>query len=257
MGRIKASMEKCDRLRQKAAGKSEKDRKLLFKENEVLREALRTTNTYITEFLDVLKENKLKKVSSMGYKYGTNGKLKQTKEEKLKHYSLEEENYGKLLGNMSAEYSKVKARLFQVQDHHYVINLKEQIVQTGETIKELESANAEHRNSQFIAEKKMNQLINKGQNDAMSEIQEKMKEIGFLTERVRMLDQKIAFQEKTEAEIESRISNMTNKCKDKEKEANAKGLSLKNQNDEDDLRLAKTNFMKKKVEKRAIDTQHK
>ena len=71
--------------------------KSLNQENKLLRSSLRIMNTYLSEFLEMLKDNRLKKVSSMGYKYGQNGRLKKTEDQQIKNLSFEETNYTKML----------------------------------------------------------------------------------------------------------------------------------------------------------------
>lgn len=126
---------------------------LLNKENKVLRTSLRDVNDYLTKFLEMLKDNKLRKMHSMGYKYGSHGKLKKTKDELVKYRDQEAVNYSKMLKNMEEEHTRVKQRVFQVQDHKYVINLRAQVKESQKIIKELKDQNTFEKNRQFTKEK--------------------------------------------------------------------------------------------------------
>lgn len=140
-------------------------------------------NTYLSEFLEMLKDNRLKKVSSMGYKYGQNGRLKKTEDEQIKNLSFEETNYTKMLQNLSEDYQKYKKRLNQVQDHEYILNLKSQITESKHMISEVESSNSNIKSRQFNNERKMKSVIDRGHNDAMDEIQHRLKMVVVLTEK--------------------------------------------------------------------------
>lgn len=73
----------------------------------------------------------------MSYKYGQNGKMKKSRDEKLKNKRLEANNYSKMLKNLKEEHEKVKTRVFQVQDHKYLINLRKEVKETKEYIAEV------------------------------------------------------------------------------------------------------------------------
>ena len=81
------------------------------------------------------------------------GNLNKSREEEIKFRDQEAENYGKMLKNMTEEQEKVKKRLFQVQDHKYIINLRAKIQQSKQMIQELESKNLSEKNNQFSKEK--------------------------------------------------------------------------------------------------------
>jgi len=73
----------------------------------------------------------------MSYKYGQNGILKKSKDEKLKYKNLEANNYRKMMKNLKEEHEKVKMRVFQVQDHKYLLNLRREVKETKEYIAEI------------------------------------------------------------------------------------------------------------------------
>ena len=206
----------------------------------------------------MLKENKLKKFSSMGYKYGQHGRLKKTKDQKIQGYSYEEANYEKIIQNMSEDYQKYKKRLKQVQDHNYILNLKSQIDQSKHMIAEIQTSNSDFKSKQFLNEKKMNCVIGRGCNDAMEEIQSRLKMLTTLSEKKKKLDEKIEFQNKTESEIDSQINNMEMKSDDLERKAASYALSIRdlNNNDEYDSLLydpKRKDLMKKKAENHSIN----
>lgn len=80
---------------------------VLNTENKLLRKSLRDLNAYLTKFLETLKENKLKKMHSLGYKYGSHGRLRKSRDEKIKFKMLEADNYERMIKNMSEEYERV------------------------------------------------------------------------------------------------------------------------------------------------------
>lgn len=45
-------------------------RKVLAKENVMIRKSLKEMNEFLSQFIESIKESKLKKLSGMGYKYG-------------------------------------------------------------------------------------------------------------------------------------------------------------------------------------------
>lgn len=145
MDKIKTNIEKSKNLRVTAQdlhddyGKEQ----VLKRENKLLRTSLKTLNEYLNKFLQAAKESKMRKMSSISYKYGSNGRLKQSRDEKIKYRNLEAENYNKMLNNLSAEHSRVKQRLFKVQDHKYVMDLRSEIKQSKEIIDELTKKNRE------------------------------------------------------------------------------------------------------------------
>ena len=73
----------------------------------------------------------------MSYKYGNHGKLKKSKDEKLRFQEQEGQNYTKMLKNLREEHQKIKNRVFQVQDHRYILNLKKEVKETKKKIKEM------------------------------------------------------------------------------------------------------------------------
>lgn len=112
--------------------------KYLLKENGIIRKGLREMNDFLSDFIDHLKEQKLKKIHSMGYKYGNHGKLKKTKEDKLEILTAEFKNYENMLANLTEEREKFSNRMSQVTDHKYVLALRQEVENTKEHITQMQ-----------------------------------------------------------------------------------------------------------------------
>ena len=92
---------------------------------------------------------------------------------------------------MKIEHARMYNRLQTVQDHKYVVGLRAEISKTTEIISKLTSESLSLKSGQFTNERKIDQIINRGQNDAMRDIQAKMNELTVVQERIRLMDQQI------------------------------------------------------------------
>ena len=126
---IKAKIQKLEEIRSNINEAYDDNEKYgyLDQENKVLRKSLKRMNDYLTKFLKMVKEQKLKKAGSISYKYGSDGRLKQTTEQKIICKTLEQDNYKKMIGNLKDEHSRMKLRLTKVQDVKYILELKAEI----------------------------------------------------------------------------------------------------------------------------------
>ena len=76
-------------------------------------------NSSLTNFLEVLKEFKIRKLAKP--KYGTEN---QPLEQKLKSRGAEGENYAKILNNLNMDHKRLKNRLEKVGNPNYTIELR-------------------------------------------------------------------------------------------------------------------------------------
>lgn len=120
------------------AYKDEDKHKLLIQENSTIRKGLKEMNEYLSQFIDHVKDQKLIKIHSMGYKYGNNGKLKQNREQKLEKLAAESENYKRMIRNLTDEHAKYKSRVDLVTDTKYVLALRQDVSDTKDYISQLQ-----------------------------------------------------------------------------------------------------------------------
>lgn len=121
-----------------AAYQDEDKHKLLIQENSTIRKGLKEMNEYLSQFIDHVKDQKLIKIHSMGYKYGNNGKLKQNREQKLEKLAAESENYKRMIRNLTDEHAKYKSRVDLVTDTKYVLALRQDVSDTKDYISQLQ-----------------------------------------------------------------------------------------------------------------------
>jgi hypothetical protein len=159
-------------------------------------------NEYLNKFLTIVRDQKMKKTGSMSYKYGDNGLLKQTREQKLTYRNQEQDNYKKMIGNLQDEHSHKKQRLAKIQDPAYVLELKSEIKGTKDIIKGLTSKNRSLQHYQANKESKLEKVIKRGNNDAMNNISDLLRQLIVLQERNCKLDKEIEFQNKNEVDID-------------------------------------------------------
>jgi len=137
----------------KTAYSTDDKNKYLMSENTIIRKGLREMNDFLSEFIDHLKEKKMVTMSSIGYKYGNNGKLKKTKEQKLKRLNAESRNYEVMLSNLLEEHIKYKSRLQQVTDPKFVLELKRETSDSHEYISSFSRHLRSLKDDQFKREK--------------------------------------------------------------------------------------------------------
>lgn len=87
---------------------------LLNKENIMLREELKAMNRGLTNFIEALKDFKLRKMGKAKY-----GNENYTVEQKLRTRDGEEKNYNQMIQNFQSEYTNLKKRLEKVGDPTY------------------------------------------------------------------------------------------------------------------------------------------
>ena len=73
----------------------------------------------------------------MGYKYGDNGKLKKTREEKIRRLTAESQNYKNMIANLSEEHHKYKQRVQKVKDPKFVLDLQKEVSDSHDYIEKL------------------------------------------------------------------------------------------------------------------------
>lgn len=74
----------------------------------------------------------------MGYKYGNNGKLKKTREEKIQKLEAESHNYKNMIANLREEHAKHKFRVQEVTDPKFILNLRQEVTDSYEQIEKLQ-----------------------------------------------------------------------------------------------------------------------
>ncbi|CAI2360898.1 unnamed protein product [Moneuplotes crassus] len=260
MAEIISSVTKCLKIREAVEDQyiNEDKLKLLNKENKVLRTNVKKLNEYLSSFLTHVKEFKQKTHSSMSYKYGSHGKLKKNRDEKLKAQDQETQNYSKMLKNLREEHLKTKNRVFQVQDPRYILNLKKEVKKTKEKIREMTSENTNLKAQEFSTNKKLDQVLHQGKNDAMNKISQLLKDLMALEERKSKYDKKIEFQIKTEIDIDEEIQNSKARANEIEQKARQEGLL--DQKDDQYSPLyspERVKAMKQKIEKHSLSAIHR
>lgn len=106
----------------------------------------------------------------------------------------------------------------------------------------------------------MDQVIERGTNDAMQEIHDKLKQLTVLNEKKRNLDDKIAFQNKTEDDMDNEMKTMSQKVRELELKARQKGISLSQTDDDKSQPLRnpeEVTNMKKKIEMHSLNAIHR
>jgi hypothetical protein len=109
-----------------------------LKENAIFRKGLRELNDFLSQFIDFIKESKLKRMYGMSYKYGKNGKYKQNEEEKAHIRQAEIKNYEHMLSNLNEEFVKYSNRLAQVTDPKYVLEIRQEVATSKDQIAQLQ-----------------------------------------------------------------------------------------------------------------------
>jgi hypothetical protein len=94
-------------------------------------------NDFLSNFIDYVKDVRMKKMYGIEYRYGNHGKLKKNREEKIHRLEAESKNYEHMLLNMTEEHLKIRNRVAQVTDHKYVMELREEVDNTKEFINQL------------------------------------------------------------------------------------------------------------------------
>lgn len=254
---IKAKIQKIDELKQNIDQSNDDSQKYTYldSENKLLRKSLLQMNEYLNKFLIVVKEQKLRKTGSMSYKYGSDGRLKQSREQKIICKDLEQDNYKKMISNLHNEHSRLKQRLDKVQDIKYIRQLKTDINKSKNIIKKLTDHNRGIEVYQVNKEKKLEEVIKRGKNDAMNEVSKLITQLTVLQERNFKLDKEIEFQNKNEIEIDDNTEKTIAKLGHAESDARKLEIDIKNPENES---LTSYNpeaiiIRKKKVEKHSIN----
>ncbi|CAI2362053.1 unnamed protein product [Moneuplotes crassus] len=260
MNEIEASVKKCEKLRQAAEDEYDGSQKLrlLNRENKILHNNVKKVNEYLSTFLVHVKEYKEKTHSSMSFKYGSQGKLKKTRDQKLKFQDQENHNYSKMLKNLSEEHQKTKNRVFQVQDPRYILNLKREVRETKEKIKEMTAQNLNLKTEEFGTNRKLHQVINQGKPDAMNKISQLLKDLITLEERKTNYDKQIDFQLRTEIDLDQEIENSKTRAKEMQEKAKQEGL-FDHKDDINSLLYSpeRVKTMKQKIEKHSLNAIHR
>lgn len=138
--KVQVYFKQCQKLRSKANNSHDDEEryKCLLKENAVFRKGLRELNDFLSQFIDFIKESKLKRMYGMSYKYGKNGKYKKNEEEKAHIRQAEVKNYEHMLGNLNEEFVKYSNRLAQVTDPKYVLELRQEVATSKDQITQLQ-----------------------------------------------------------------------------------------------------------------------
>lgn len=95
-------------------------------------------NDFLSTFIDHIRDLKLKKLHSMGYKYGNHGKLKKNREQKLQILEKEAKNYEVMLTNLTEEHLKYAHRVSQVSDHKFIMELRQDVETSKDQINQLQ-----------------------------------------------------------------------------------------------------------------------
>lgn len=127
-----------DPIHLEAAYNDDDKHKILIQENSTIRKGLKEMNEYLSQFIDHIKDQKLVKIHSMGYKYGNNGKLKQNRDQKIEKLAAESENYKRMIANLTDEHVKYKSRVELVTDTKYVLALRQDVCDTKDYIGQLQ-----------------------------------------------------------------------------------------------------------------------
>ena len=215
---------------------------------------MKQINQHLTQFLQVIKNHRLRKLGSH-----SNYTVKHSKEEKIKLKSSEEQNYEKMLANMQEEYEKTRKRMLKVQDHKYIIKLRSEISKSKEVISKLETDNMQLKSTQFNKDKKMNEILTRGKNDAMSEIHTKLKELTVLEERNRQLDIQLESQAKAEKDVVDQTQVFEESHSILRQKAKTKGVSQTSKSMSDDnamkmMKYKRVSELKKKIEMNSYKT---
>ncbi len=92
--------------------------------------------------------------------------------------------------NLMNEYKRLQKRLDEVSDPNYVINLKEQIGEADQTIRQLQKEKKSLEVEQFRREKKMDKIITYGEPENVKMINDTAKELEVVTQKLKKLKEK-------------------------------------------------------------------
>lgn len=176
------------------------------------------------------------KARKSGKNQAVNQSVRVTREEKLEAKGAEKKNYLDMTQNMKKEHQRLKKRLEVVGDPNYSLTLRKKIMDIKDQIQSLEEVKRKMTNDKFGRERRMNKVIMAGQNDAMVETQEKVKELTVLFDRVHKINKKLKSEENTKIETDENINKLQEKLSKLESEATEQGLNIQevyNQNEED------------------------
>ncbi|CAI2363159.1 unnamed protein product [Moneuplotes crassus] len=219
-------LKKCEILRHKMKKSSDDNQKskLLVQENKIMRRGLKEMNGFLSDLIDHLKEKKLASLNSLDYKYGNNGKLKKTREEKIRKLTAESQNYQNMIANLSEEHRKYKERIFQISDPSFILTLQKEVAESSEQIDKLNKHLRFLKDDQFKREKKMGEVISHGVTDAMGTIQDNVKQMTVLSVKKKKYDAQIQFQAENESQIDQHTEDMKKKVSDLEAKVRSLGL---------------------------------
>ncbi|CAI2363241.1 unnamed protein product [Moneuplotes crassus] len=225
--KMSAYLQKCKNLRKKmkTSTSEEQKSKLLLQENKLMREGLKEMNEFLSDFIEHIKEKKLASISSIGYKYGDNGKLKRTREEKIRRLTAESQNYKNMIANLSEEHQKYKQRIQKIKDPKFVLDLQKEVTDSYEYIEKLHKQLRNLKDDQFKREKKMNEVMTVGVSDAMGVIQDNVKQMTVLVNKKRQYEAQIQFQTETETQIDEHTENIKKKVEGLEVKLRSIGLN--------------------------------
>jgi SpoVK/Ycf46/Vps4 family AAA+-type ATPase len=131
------------------------------------------------------------KARKSGKNQAINQSVRVTREEKLESKGAEKKNYQDMTQNMKKEHQRLKRRLEVVGDPNYSLTLRKKIMDIKDQIQTLEEVKRKMTNDKFVRERRMNKVIMAGQNDAMVETQERVKELTVLFDRVHKINKKL------------------------------------------------------------------
>jgi hypothetical protein len=113
-----------------------------------------------------------------------------------------------------------------VGDPSYSLQLRKKIMDIKDEIHKLEEEKRKLANEKFVRERKMNKVIMAGQPDAMQEIQDRVKELTVLFDRVQKLNRKLEFQATTKEEADRQLIELSQKLNKLEQDAETKGINI-------------------------------
>jgi hypothetical protein len=161
-----------------------------------------------------------------GNSYKANQSVRVTREEILEAKGAEKENYKHMMDIMRKERDRLKKRLGIVGDPSYSLSVRKKIMDIKDQIQCLEEAKRKLKSNKFGRQIKMNKVISAGQNDAMMETHEKVKELTCIFDRVHKINKKLESELNTKAETDDTLSKLQQKLSKLESEAEEKGYDI-------------------------------
>ena len=124
-------------------------------ENQYIRKKLKDMNESLNDFIETVKDYRIKKQGSNSSKYGK----EQNHEQKIRTKEAELRNFAKMKSNLNGELLKLELRVDQVSNPDFIIDLRESITQVKRETVALQKQKKKMVSDKSVRDNRMDKII--------------------------------------------------------------------------------------------------